>query len=230
VTAIHRPKNDQSDFLIKTTKGDIKVRYIVHATNAWAKSLLPKIPIIPVRNQVIATKPLSTSTETTNWERGTFSLSTNEDCDYMCGRGDGRIVLGGLRYLGVNREIDNDDDKLFDPRVSQALRSYLELHFKKLVGRIEIDSEWIGIMGWTPDIQPLVGELPKGWFDGNSCVIGREYICAGFCGHGMTRCFLSGRTIAEMIAGVSVSEVFPKLFLPTVERLKLDTGILKSKI
>jgi gamma-glutamylputrescine oxidase len=47
-------------------------------------------------------------------------------------------------------------------------------------------------MGFSPDDNPLVGELPGYW---------GEYIIAGYSGHGMPIAFGSGRAIAQMITG-----------------------------
>ena len=55
---------------------------------------------------------------------------------------------------------------------------------------IHIENEWIGIMGFTPDRNPLVGALPSR---------PGEYIAAGYTGHGMPVAFLAGANIASLI-------------------------------
>jgi len=127
--------------------------------------------------------------------------------------------MGGARYLDDNQEINSIDEINLNPKISAALHTYLESHFPQLQGRISVEMEWIGIMGWTPDYHPLVGELPRGWDAGNGIIIGREYILAGYSGHGMPICFLCGRSIAQMITGVPVSDVLPKLYEPSLQRL-----------
>jgi glycine/D-amino acid oxidase-like deaminating enzyme len=75
-------------FVVNTNRGSIKTSHVVHATNAYASTLLPQLKdiIIPVRNQVIITSPLPKI-----WD---FSISANEGYEYMMQRPDGRIVLG----------------------------------------------------------------------------------------------------------------------------------------
>ena len=76
----------------------------------------------------------------------------------------------------------------------------------------ELEYEWSGIIGWSCDGLPHVGPLTE---------LGRpragEYVCAGFSGHGMTQCFLAGRSVAEMILGQK-PDVFVGAFLPSPQR------------
>jgi glycine/D-amino acid oxidase-like deaminating enzyme len=66
---------------------------------------------------------------------------------------------------------------------------------------IAVENEWIGIMGFTPDRNPLVGPLAHR---------PGQYILAGYTGHGMPVAFLAGRNIAEMICGVASEVPLPE--------------------
>ena len=57
-------------------------------------------------------------------------------------------------------------------------------------GEVKIEEEWTGVLGFTPDGRPLCGRVRDGVF-----------VAAGFCGHGMPRCFGAGKAIALMIDG-----------------------------
>lgn len=70
---------------------------------------------------------------------------------------------------------------------------------------IRVEAEWIGIMGCTPDRNPLVGPL--------STRPG-EFICAGYTGHGMPVAFLAGRNIADLICGVPSPVRIPPAYSP----------------
>lgn len=76
----------------------------------------------------------------------------------------------------------------------------------------KLDSIWTGIMGYTADLLPHIGEVPskKG-----------QYVCAGFNGHGMPQILLASKGIAKMIReGCSYEETgVPKAFKTTEERL-----------
>ncbi|KAI8923238.1 FAD dependent oxidoreductase [Entophlyctis helioformis] len=151
---------------VHTQHGDIAARRVVYCTNAYTASLLPAIDVTPVRNQVVVTDPV---------RAGLFShtaVSAHDGYEYMSQRPDHRIVLGGLRYLGVNSEVGTSDDANLDPNVSQAL------------------AEWAGVMGWTSDGNPIVGRVPG---------TQNEYVCAGYSGHGMPRAYGCALALAELM-------------------------------
>lgn len=182
---------------VVTERGNIQADHVVYATNAWSRHLLPflKDIIRPVRGQVLVTEPIEPF-----WH---YSFSTNYDYEYCMQRPDGRIVLGGMRWKSPTMEDNIDDDTQLEPTVSQGLREFLPQHFPALNG-IKIEQEWTGIMGFSPDYNPLIGQLPQR---------SQEWITAGFTGHGMSRTFYAGKAIAEIIAG-KPPEVYVAAFSP----------------
>lgn len=86
-------------------------------------------------------------------------------------------MVGGGRIYGTNEEQPQLDDTTIHPRISKYLTQACSQYFGKENwgenGRTV--KEWTGIMGYTQDRQPVVGEAPgqKGL-----------WICAGFNGHG----------------------------------------------
>jgi glycine/D-amino acid oxidase-like deaminating enzyme len=78
-----------------------------------------------------------------------------------------------------------------------------------------VDHLWTGIMAYTADEAPLIGELPGS--DGH-------YIVAGFNGGGNDRIFLSARGIADMVVnGVPFSRTgVPAIYEATQQRLRKD--------
>lgn len=75
---------------------------------------------------------------------------------------------------------------------------------------------WTGIIGYTADEMPHVGEVPGAG--------GRQYVIAGFNGGGMAMCFSAALGLAKMVKdGISFKETgLPGLFEPSVERLRLE--------
>lgn len=192
-------ENEQGQLVVKTNRGDMRAQHVVHATNAWARQLLPFLAttIVPVRNQVIITEPAPPL-----WN---FGLSTNYGYEYFMQRPDGRVVLGGMRWKTPTLEVNNDDDATMDARVSEGLRAFLSQHFTDL-RTVKVEQEWIGIMGFSKDRNPLVGPLPNR---------PGEYIAAGFTGHGMPMTFFAGQNVADMIAGKEPEPFVAEAFLPT---------------
>jgi glycine/D-amino acid oxidase-like deaminating enzyme len=193
-----------SGILVQCDAGTIETKKIVYCTNAYTNELLPECNITPIRNQVLVTKPLQSLPLK-------FAITCNSGYEYLSPREDGRIVLGGMRYLAPNSDINNADDSTLHPDVSQGLRTYLQRQFPDLQD-IEVDEEWAGIMGWTPDRLALVGKIPNRK---------DEFICAGFSGHGMPRAHLCAKQVALLVLGFELDEYFPKEFLIRVDRLGL---------
>ncbi|KAJ3023210.1 UNVERIFIED_CONTAM: hypothetical protein HDU68_008731 [Siphonaria sp. JEL0065] len=226
VTCIHRPaRTSDSCFSLQTNTGEtITTKKVIHATNAWASALLPDFPIIPVRNQVVASEPIRDS----KWKNQAWGMSVNDGFEYYSERPDGSVVLGGMRYLSEGMDVGVSDDRAesLNGTVSKSLRKYLGRMFDGVVEKeVQVENEWAGIMGFTVDGFPFVGEL-KGEF--NTGIDGRkgcggEFIIAGFTGHGMSRCFLSAEALAKMVAGGKVPNTFPQSFMISKERLERST-------
>jgi glycine/D-amino acid oxidase-like deaminating enzyme len=103
-------------------------------------------------------------------------------------------TLGGMRDISPTKEYNSDNTTDLNLLMSAKLSSYLSDHYS--LNSCEegpiVEREWIGIMGFTPDHQPLIGELTNR---------PGEYILAGYSGHGMPIAFLSGKLISSMICG-----------------------------
>ena len=112
------------------------------------------------------------------------------------------VFVGGMRHLTESKEYNCDDPKTLNPLVSEALRKYLPNHFPTLDG-VSVECEWVGIMGFSTDRNPLIGVMP-----GRQ----REYIAAGYTGHGMPVAFLAGKHIADMISRDGSSEALTSYY------------------
>jgi len=196
-TAVEGIDRHSDSLTIKTTRGDIQAAAVVYATNAYTHHLLPELQeiIVPIRGQAVATEKVPRL-----WD---FDWSANDGYEYAIQRQDGRIILGGMRWRSPTQEVGLEDDATIEPTISQSLRTFLSNTFAALRD-IKIEYEWTGIMGFTADENPLIGKLPHR---------PGEYIAAGFTGHGMSFAFLTGKMLAELIAGRD-SVTIPKAFSP----------------
>jgi glycine/D-amino acid oxidase-like deaminating enzyme len=131
-----------------------------------------------------------------------------------------------MRNITPGQEYNNADPCTLNPAVSTALRTYLPKHFPGIKATstvsaeavpaqdtcvstpapVAVESEWIGIMGFTPDRNPLVGAL---------ATRPGEFIAAGYTGHGMPVAYLAGRNIAEMICGIASDIPVPAAYHPS---------------
>jgi len=115
-------------------------------------SRLAKSVVEPARGYIFVTKPL----EEMSW-KGTFHY--NEGYVYFRDVGDGRLLLGG------GRNVDKEGETTHQFGTNEKIRSYL-IDFAsktlKLHDNWEIEMEWSGIMGMTPDKEPVIEESRPG--------------------------------------------------------------------
>lgn len=197
-----------------TPRGNMSCDKIVYATNGYTSHLVPSLRdvIVPVRGQVMSTA-LATGAALEN-------CSLHLGGEYLSQRPGGEIVLGGARRFARDgkAEVGNWDDAGLDASVSTHLGTIA----RTFGGRDSSSSdsstrpdergnvcwEWSGIMGFAKLGIPLVAALPRTDAQPTpresdqevaGTVEGREYVIAGFTGHGMPRIFLSARHIAATL-------------------------------
>ncbi|KAJ6014145.1 hypothetical protein N7540_008736 [Penicillium herquei] len=203
---------------VETSRGTVAAKVVVFATNAYTSALAPQYQgkIVPVRGTCsrIAVPPGSSAPRLTN----TYTIRLNSwDYDYLIPRGDGSIVVGGARSTFIHDEKNwyNVSD---DSRVLESAARYFDGYMQRnFVGwensHAYTDRVWTGIMGYSADGLPQVGQVPGS--EG-------QYILAGFTGHGMPQIFLVAEGIAKMIVNGDSFEAtqLPRLFKTTPARLE----------
>lgn len=142
VTAI-----DESGGRVEVHAGGVAFRAAeaVVCVNGFTTKLLPELGIVPARGQVLVTEPLGALP----W-RGGFHY--DEGFVYFRNIGD-RVLLGGARNLDFAGE---DTGEL---TVTAPIQSHLESLLRDVIlpGRaVTIAHRWAGIMGFSPDRQPIV--------------------------------------------------------------------------
>jgi len=232
VTLVTSPTEGEPYYIIQTSKGRVRARHVVNATNAWIGHLYPEFQgiITPVRGQVIQVSAGGHShIQPIVWNYG---------ADYMAQRPDGTLIFGGGRRFSTSsttppqhlkltletREIGVTDDTSIDPQVSSFLHSFLpaQLHLTSMRGNpppIPSLSEWTGIMAYTADLHPFVGEVAP-----------RKWVIGGFYGHGMVRIWLSAKALVQQLLATDQNHEempwpswFPKGFIHRPERLRAST-------
>jgi len=171
--------NDGS-WLLETPAGQVRAHAVILATNAWTAEFLPDVQIVPTRGQVLATSPLPRVVVP-------FPLYANRGFQYWRQTADGRLVVGGWRDLDIPREVGTDE--ILHGNIQASLDDFA--HY--IAPHHVVEHRWAGIMGFTPDLMPLVGAVP-----------GRDglFLAAGFSGHGVSLAFNCGRHVARRVVGV----------------------------
>jgi len=152
--------------------------------------------------------------------------------DYLVQRPDefsAHLMFGGGRSYGPSLGISDDGE--VDENVAKYLRTALPRLLLPGEGKegeeeLKATHEWTGIMGFSRDNLPWVGEVP-----GHEGV----FVAAGYTGHGMPNAWLCGKSVATMVLGddtnmaveKAVEEGLPRAYLLNEERInkarKLDT-------
>lgn len=197
-------------WVLTTPRGNIHADEVLLCTNAYTSHLLPSFTdlIVPVRGQMSALNPPRAVGKDGEALSGRYSYGfignagqTSKQGDYLVQRptdtggelmfGGGRGAASAFGMPGGNR---TGDDSFIDDTVATYLRMQLnnELALDNKGEELEASHEWSGIMGFSRDGYPWVGEVPMA-MDGGE----RLYVCAGFTGHGMANASLAARWVAQ---------------------------------
>ncbi|KXX75395.1 D-amino acid dehydrogenase [Madurella mycetomatis] len=208
--------------------GVVRARRVVLATNGYTAAIAPRFQgvVVPLRGQVTAQRP-GKGMPFGGCLPTTYSFIYEKGYEYMVTRPEGSLLAGdvimggGLLRLPDEglMEFGTTDDTTVNEWISAYLRDTTPRYFGDNWGEDDpagrVRKEWTGIMGFSPDGFPLVGEVP-----------GEEGLWAscGFQGHGMVLCWMCARALVDMMEGrdgEQLREWFPDVFRITEERLAL---------
>ena len=203
VTSVERA--DDLAWFVRTERGIVRARHVVFATNGYTDMLVPELEgeINAYRNQVVITEPAAPQWDFINWFSG--QAPAGSSYVYHMQREDGRLVIGANAEPGSH--VDDATDSV-SPEVTERLLDEVRKVYPALAD-VQAEQAWMGVLSWTSDGFPWVGELPS--FRGEAAR--GIYVAAGFGCEGMVRCFASGRAVAEMLLGRE-----PTLFNPRCEK------------
>jgi gamma-glutamylputrescine oxidase len=177
----------------KITASDFTVlaKKVILATNAYLPLLEPTFidKISPLRGQMFATAPLK--------KRLIDKICyANYGWEYFRQLPDRRLVVGGCRQFFPDEEVGYAD--LVTRGLQSALEHYMKDHFPELAGT-PVEYRWSGVMAFTADGLPLVGELPH---------LPGVFFAAGCNGHGLGYGLNLGRLTAAVAQGEEAAGVF----------------------
>lgn len=224
---IRRSDGSDTRWEVITPRGRILADRVVLATNGYTAHLWPAFQgaIVPLRGQVTAHRPGSNMPK--EGLPGTYSFIYKDGYEYMIPRPVGSkhagdiVIGGGLAHapLGGFYEYGTTDDSSLNETVSEYLYDSTARYFGERWGEDHADGrmrkEWTGIMGYSPDGFPFVGEVP-----------GQEglWVSCSFQGHGMVLCWMCAKALVKMMQGQEdgLGEWFPRAFRVTEERIKRE--------
>ncbi|OQE95620.1 hypothetical protein PENNAL_c0002G04705 [Penicillium nalgiovense] len=215
-------------YILRTSRGPLRSRTVVHCTNGYSGHLLPRLrglvhpfkgtmtvqdPHNAVPNQGTAVSwgfhyPPSYDSESQRLGYGLYYLGQSAKTGYF--------YFGG-EHARFDESISADDGFVADHSVK-----HLEAVLPRFFGKNDrpgwrLVSSWSGIMGYSSDGLPTVGRL-------SSTLTGREgdgeWIAAAFNGYGMANSLMSGEALALMILGEDVSDWLPVAYGLGEKRLR----------
>lgn len=166
---------------VVTSHGAVEAHHVVLATNAYLGRLAPEIArrILPVTALLGATAPLGAATAGALLRRDVAVFDTKPALDYYRLTADHRLIFGSATRL-----IRPPRRRAADWVARQVARVFPQL------GRPRMDFLWRGQIDLTLNRLPDIGRRDGGvWY------------AQGFNGHGVALTTLTGRVIADAIAG-----------------------------
>ena len=194
--AVAVDKSAAGGWNVSTLRGNISAKRVVVATNGYTSALVSAFEgkITPVRGLAcrIAVPRGTTMAPHLN---NSYSIRFGpKEYDYLIPRSDGSIVVGGAKQVVLKEQkywYGNTNDSELIPGGEEYFNNYMQRTFH---GWEQSDARttdiWTGIMGYSNDLMPYVGEMP-----------GSEglYVTAAYTGHGMPRILGCAKAIASLL-------------------------------
>lgn len=217
VTHVSEKREEDGYFHLSTNRGDVKARKIVFANNGYIAGILPMMRglVVPWKGTCSYCK----KQQPANGQARTFTYNVSKDpshVEYINHRLDGNTIIGGAREVIESDQaawlsVADDSTLIREKQVRRYFEDRLETYWQDWSDAgAKADQLWTGIMGYTPDEYPLIGQVP-----------GRksQYMLAGYSGAGMTNISLSAKGIAEMIVN---NTPFEKTGIPRIYKVDED--------
>lgn len=243
-TRLQRLEDDT--WIIHTPRGMLAAKQIILGTNGYISYLLPEFTrlITPVRGQMSALipptvvrpddgKPLAGKHSYCFYGRGTGTGSSFNQDDYLIQRpsldietkgvGSELMFGGGRQYANAFGVGVSDDSDIDQPAASYLRHELVKiLDLPKDEAELSASFEWSGIMGFSKDDRPWVGQVPEILGGGKGL-----WICAGFTGHGMPNASLCAKAVVDMMMGKCAEDVnLPVEFQISRERIEMAQMIV----
>ena len=188
-TAVRGPVPAPDEGTVVTERGSVRARHVVVAADGALPALVPEYRgrVRSRRLHMVATEPLPPTLDHLVYARWGY--------EYLQQRPDGRILAGGFS------DVDADDSYTDSESGSPAIWERVERYLREDLGTdAAVSHRWAGVVGYSDDSLPYVGEVP-----------GRAglYVSGGYSGVGNVPGFMCGRDLADTIAGDGPEPLFP---------------------
>jgi gamma-glutamylputrescine oxidase len=188
-TRVRAPVVSPGEGPVVTESGRVRARHVVVAADGALPVLVPDYAgrVRARRLHMVATAPAPPLFEPLVYARFGF--------EYLQQRPDGRIMAGGFSDLDGDASYTDSDAGA--PAIWERVQRYLR---EDIGVDAEITHRWAGVVGYSEDSLPFVGEVP-----------GRAglHVLGGYSGVGNVPGYMCGRDLADAIAGDGAEPLFP---------------------
>ena len=180
--AVWKLEQGADGIVVHGQRATVRAAQVCLCTNAFSAGIHPyfKDLVSPKRAQILATAPVPRFLD--------VPVSAEWGYQYFRQLPDGRFLIGGQRNRFLDEEVGYNDVET-SPALQAELERFIAKHFPELAG-VPIERRWSGILGFTPDHLPLVGQLPD---------LQDVYFAVGFSGEGMGMGAATAERAAELI-------------------------------
>ena len=174
--------SDEESVSVRSHRATFKAEMAICCTNAYSPLIAAHFndKVYPTRGQMLVTEPLDEVFVP-------WPVYADFGYEYFRQLPTGELVAGGWRQHHETAEKGYSDETT--EAVQEGLWSFLVATFPQLDG-VRVTHRWGGVMGFSADGLPLIGELP-----GQSRI---KYL-VGFTGHGFGFAFHAARVLAELV-------------------------------
>ncbi|KAK7420759.1 hypothetical protein QQX98_002563 [Neonectria punicea] len=229
--SITRDQRNEFPYTIKTPRGKIQAKHIVHCTEGHISHLVPQLRgiLVPRRGQMSVQNPGSAFPK---GGKQSWSFYFKDGFDYLIqNQYTGEIFIGGGELGGFETALDIhgiSSDAEENLAAKSHLAGILPVVFgqkgwgDEQPGKPLMKASWVGIMCSSLDHVPMVGMLPQQALGARAVgdvQMGAEWVSAGYGGYGMVNAWLCGKAVAQQLMGSGVPDWLPKEYQVTPGRL-----------
>ena len=208
---------------VKTSRGTIAARNVLHATNGYAPYLVPSLTSCLSGFSAVMTAQEPGEVFPIQSPERSWGIAHNPDFEYITqlvpdekkGEKQGLLMVGGAFARSQNQGLEAvgnwDDSVKGDALTNMVLGGCMETVFEGWGRGGGIVSSWTGILGMTGDQMPFVGRLGVEGQSDHTSADGTgapgQWISAGYSGEGMVLAWLSATAVAIMMLGLEDKEL-----------------------
>jgi glycine/D-amino acid oxidase-like deaminating enzyme len=201
-TEVQQVRRDRDGYLVETSRGTVRARHVVNATEAYTAKLHPALSgkLMPVQTQLCAA---------TGAPPGLKPNITVSSSTWFGERRGNRIIMGSDETYLPDRLAGQN-------RPSRFITTFVLAEVQRFAGPfpMEVQNEWSGSVGFSADQFPMVGLM-----DGHG-----QYLIGGMCGSGTGVAFNAARCIVNRILGrTGEPDDYPPEFFAPSRLLSPDT-------